>query len=128
MICAGFALKYREVAKLRASSPTPKIKALDREAIIEGLKLHSSSQCASSGETRIGESSQYCNCKDHSTINENIEHERGYPRRGGPYYLSMKMAMKTTIFRISGLFTKRYYDLDSAVTDRIFQIKERFRN
>ena len=28
----------------------------------------------------------------------------GYPRRGGPYYLTMKIAMKTTIFGISGLF------------------------
>ncbi|MCL4517771.1 MAG: hypothetical protein M1587_01075 [Thaumarchaeota archaeon] len=75
-------MKYREVAKLRASSPTPKIKALDREAIIEALKLYSS-QCASGGETRIGESSQYCHCKDYSTINENIEHERGTPVEGG---------------------------------------------
>ena len=40
--CARFALKYCAVAKRRASSPIPKIKALDREAIVEALKLYSS--------------------------------------------------------------------------------------
>ncbi|MDG6923646.1 MAG: ATP-binding cassette domain-containing protein [Nitrososphaerota archaeon] len=40
--CAVFALKYCAVAKRRATSLIPKIKELDKEAIIEALRLYSS--------------------------------------------------------------------------------------
>ena len=40
--CASFALKYCAVAKQRATSLIPKIKALDRQSIVDALKLYSS--------------------------------------------------------------------------------------
>ncbi|MHB1869183.1 MAG: ATP-binding cassette domain-containing protein, partial [Nitrososphaerales archaeon] len=41
-VCRRFALRYCAVAKRRAMSLIPRIKELDREAIIDALKLHSS--------------------------------------------------------------------------------------